>query len=387
MEATDTAHLKLKTNDGTIPLAFVKSENDIFLASRVKGTRWPSNILRQGIASIELEGKNSAYSASLLTELDAKNMIMQIFVQKYGEENTLRWYGKDFRIIRLRAFSVPETPGKQRHYYSWLESEFDAIAHSYDHHIYDNSVNSLLRERSIRLMQKTFQSPGKLLEIGCGTGTETLEILKAGHEVVAVDISQNMLDSLKLKAEKAGLISNLTLVKMNAVSIGELANAYGPGFFDGIYSTYGALNCVTEIERIPASLHELLKREGKLVLGIYNRLCVSEILGYAAKGKFRHAVARLKKEIREGDSRFCIDIYAYTFMEIREIFHEFFSPVYVEGVPIIIPPSNFVNYVDKFRNRFELVKRMDQLIGSRWPFTILGDHFLTVMEPNPTKVK
>lgn len=383
MSPPEEQSLSLKVSGGYVPLAFTSEGGEIYLASPVKGSRWPSHILRKGMAEIVIGDSASTLTAFLVNEGFRKNEIMKLFRDKYGEVKTKKWYGDHFRIICLKASEEPVSHQGDSLYYNWLEAEFDSIADEYDHHIYGNPVNFLLRENSLRLLTKTFPGKETLLEVGCGTGTETIELMRAGHHIVAVDISQKMLDEVRKKAEKEGLSSQLTTIKGNADRIGAIARDFGPYSFDGIYSTFGAINCVSDIGALPPGFHDLLGPGGKLVLGVYNRMCASEILGYIAKFKFRQAFSRLRPVVPEGESRFCIDVYAYTFMEIRKIFEKQFSVNAVLGVPVFIPPSNFSNYVEKFSRKFSSIKAFDASVGKLWPFTILGDHFLTVMTPRP----
>ena len=48
----------------------------------------------------------------------------------------------------------------------------------------------------------TFQPLDRLLEIGCGTGDEALELAKRGCEVVAIDPSEEMLNLARRKADR-----------------------------------------------------------------------------------------------------------------------------------------------------------------------------------------
>lgn len=374
--------LILQTQGKRVELAYVQTGDSIFLASSGSNPKWPSSILRTGNATIEWETNREERSARLISNLGKKTEVLSMFREKYGAERTDRWYTQSSRIIELAShLKELET---DNHYREWLEAEFDSIAEEYDRHIFGNIVNMLLRERSLALMKKVFRPGTSLLEVGCGTGTETIELLKADHDIVAVDISQKMLDSVMQKARSQGLESRLKTVKMNAENISKLIEVHGTKSFDGIYSTYGAINCVENLSDIPDAFHSLLKADGSLVMGIYNRLCASEFVGYALKLKLPSALARIKKYSKEGESRFCIDVYSYTLREISNIFEQYFSLVQVQGVPVLIPPSNFVNYVEKFQRKLDFIKKVDNWFGSRWPFYGLGDHFLTVMKPKHT---
>ena len=371
--------LKLVTNRDEIELAYVEVGDKIYLASSGNDARWPSKILRNGRAVIRLEGMSLSRKTALVSEQEVKDRVMELLSEKYGREKTDKWFSASSRVIEL--YDSPSGDQSGDVYSKWLESEFDSIASNYDEHIFGNEVNYLLRERSLALMDRVFDKPSHLLEIGSGTGTETIELLKKGHSVLAVDVSSKMLEIVSKKARDLDLKSNLSTLKLNGEEIERLIPLYGKNSFDGIYSTYGAINCIRDLNTIPAKLHSLLKGDGRLVMGVYNKYCAQEIGGYLAKFKPRLAFNRLKSISPEGESRFCIDIYSYSVPEILRIFEPYFKSVYRESVPVIILPSNFVKYVRMFSGRLNELKKIDSWLGKRWPFSMLGDHFLLVMQP------
>ncbi len=53
--------------------------------------------------------------------------------------------------------------------------------------------------------EEALKTNGKVLEIACGTGRIYLEMLKDGVDAYGIDISENMLKVLKMKAKKSGL--------------------------------------------------------------------------------------------------------------------------------------------------------------------------------------
>lgn len=54
-------------------------------------------------------------------------------------------------------------------------------------------------------VEQAKQADGPVLEIGCGTGRVYLELLREGVDAYGIDVSKNMLDILKEKADKEGL--------------------------------------------------------------------------------------------------------------------------------------------------------------------------------------
>ena len=58
------------------------------------------------------------------------------------------------------------------------------------------------------------KSGGKVLEVACGTGRVYLEILKKGVDAYGLDISENMLGTLKKKAAVLGLKPKVEVADM-----------------------------------------------------------------------------------------------------------------------------------------------------------------------------
>lgn len=360
--------------EGEVKLAFVKEGEDIYLISTSGSNRWPSSLLRKGEAMVECQGASMRMAAILVSR--RKDEIVEKFRAKYGEEAFARYFREPDRIIRL----MPRKGNEGNTYYTWLEAEFDSVAEDYDAHIYGNVINVLLRERSLATLKLLFPEPSFILDIGCGSGTETIELLRRGHQVVAVDISGKMLEMVKAKAAREGLAEGLRTLKLRAAQIGEVMNMTGESAFHGAYSTYGALNCETSLTDIPPSLYRLLMKKGKVLLGVYNKWCMSEATASLARLRFRRALYRARNPVKEGDSRFCIDIFSYSPGEMENIFRPYFSVLGVEGVPVLLPPSNYDAYVRRFQNNFSLLKELDRHAGRIWPFRLLGDHFLMSLQ-------
>lgn len=71
-----------------------------------------------------------------------------------------------------------------------------------------------------------------IVDLGCGTGIPTIEFLKRGQRVTAVDISQKSLDVLRRKAEAAGCADRLTIVHADIMDLSDIPDRS----FDGASS-------------------------------------------------------------------------------------------------------------------------------------------------------
>lgn len=73
----------------------------------------------------------------------------------------------------------------------------------------------------------------RVLEIGCGIGTDTMNFARAGAEVTAVDLSSESLALARKRAEVFGLSDRITFFEANAEKLSETIS---PQEFDLVYS-------------------------------------------------------------------------------------------------------------------------------------------------------
>ncbi len=372
--------LELELSDRRVPLGFVPEGDRIYLVAGDRSSRWPTEALRAGRASVRVADRSTSGPIALLTDPDEKRRVLDLFRERYGPAAFDRWYAGAARVLVVQLGNGGGSLGPGVRYHDWLAAEFDNVAADYDRHITGNRINRLLRDRSLAELRRAFSSSHRLLEIGCGSGMETLPLLEEGHELVCVDISSAMLEVVRAKARARGVSERLETVHLAASELPQLLSEEGPQSFDGGYSTYGALNCEADLGALVHALAELLPPDRRFVAGVYNRWCLFELAGYGATGRWSRAFGRTRRPIPVGSSRFCVDVFALSAAELARQFAPAFSPERVEGVPVILPPSDLVGYVDRLGRGFERLAELDRVVGRRWPFNRLGDHFLTTFK-------
>jgi len=374
--STGREPLALRTGRDPVPLGFVQDTHRLYLVARKREAQWPIAVLRRGWASATLpSGVDVSGRARLVTDRTDRDRILGLFQEKYGPDQFARWYRDPARVVEVEVGPSPP-PGTPDPYDAWIEAEFDNIAEEYDHHILGNPVNRLLRDRSLEWLRVAFADARALLEVGCGSGIETLALLEDGHEVTAVDISERMLEVVRRKSRDAGTSERLRCVHLRAREIGELARDVGSPAFDGAYSTYGALNCEPDLRPVVEGLGRLLSPGRPFVAGVYNRWCLFETMSYALSLRWDRAAGRWHNPVPVGASRFCVDVFAFSAPEFRRRCAPEFSMVRVEGVPVVVPPSDLSPYIRKLPRHFDSWTRWDRFLGRRTPLKYLGDHFL-----------
>lgn len=125
-----------------------------------------------------------------------------------------------------------------------------------------------LLRADVEFVERHCPTPGRLLDLGCGTGRVLVPLAQRGQRVLGVDLSEEMLKVAGEKAAAAGV--GVSLLKANIVELGCLADAS----FDYVLCLFSTLGMVAGAEhrlRVVAHVARLLRPGGTFVLHVHNR--------------------------------------------------------------------------------------------------------------------
>jgi SAM-dependent methyltransferase len=108
----------------------------------------------------------------------------------------------------------------------------------------------------------------RVLEIGCGIGTDTVNFARAGAHVTAVELSDESAALARRRLEVFGLSDNVTIHVGNAE---ELPSLIPPRPFDLVYS-FGVIHHSPNPGRITEHVKRYMGRESELRLMVYSRV-------------------------------------------------------------------------------------------------------------------
>lgn len=194
----------------------------------------------------------------------------------------------------------------------------------------------------------------RVLEIGCGIGTDTVNFARAGARVTAVDLSETSLELARRRAEVFGLADRITFAAADAERLSETVP---PEPFDLVYS-FGVIHHTPRPERVVAQVREHFTgphSEFKLMLYHRNSWKVLWILLAEGRGAFwriDELVAR-NSEAQTG----CPVTYTYTPAGARALLRGFrVEQMFVDHIfPYRIPEYVRYRYVKEWW--FRLVPR------------------------------
>jgi SAM-dependent methyltransferase len=139
-----------------------------------------------------------------------------------------------------------------------------AIARTYDASL----AGSSLFTADLLQAQRHFDRPGRLIDLGCGTGRLLLPFARKGYWVLGVDLSAEMLRVARTKAASAGV--SVQLLQANLVELEGLADR-SFDYAACLFSTLGMIVGPAERRRVIAHVHRLLRPGGKFLLHVHNR--------------------------------------------------------------------------------------------------------------------
>ncbi len=130
---------------------------------------------------------------------------------------------------------------------------------------YDPGWRQALAPASETLLTQAALRPGeRVLDVACGTGTLTLAALRAGCEVVASDLSQQMLAAAAQRVAEAGLVPPRWL-RADAQALDQ---ELGEGGFDVLLCGLG-LMYMPDPERALAAMARCLRPGGRLLVSVW----------------------------------------------------------------------------------------------------------------------
>jgi ubiquinone/menaquinone biosynthesis C-methylase UbiE len=155
----------------------------------------------------------------------------------------------------------------------------------------------------------------RVLEVGCGIGTDSINFARAGAYLTAVDLSGESLRIAKQRARVMGVEDRIEFVQANAE---ELTSAVAGDPYDLVYS-FGVVHHTPRPERALAEMRALATSGGTLELMVYHRRSWKVFWTVMARGrgqiwKTDELVAR-HSEAQTG----CPVTYTYSRRQAREL--------------------------------------------------------------------
>ena len=396
----DTIKIVTEGRDSKLPhivrVRFAFVNGSFYALAGKKNSDWVLNSLKSGRAKVRLGNLviTSAACAATPTEQVA---VVNAFVRKYGSRVVKDWYSNVELALRLTPIGAPVTRdairgegeavtsyedwrSQNKGYYKTVSDAFDSASEEYDFTIGHNYINTWIRERSVSELLSLVNPNDTLVEIGCGTGAEALEIAPHVSRIIATDISDEMIEIVRKKIQARRAFSKIIPVKLRASEVRRIEEILTGGKAQAAYSFNGALNCEPDLESFVGGLSSVLSRGGYFACSIRNSLCLGEVLSHAAALQFDRMAPRKSQPVMVSVGGRDIPALYYSPSVFLDFFRPSFKPLKVIGLPAFLPPAYLSDYYVKFKRIASVLERFERPLGERFPFNRLGDQTLFVFQ-------
>jgi len=259
-------------------------------------------------------------------------------------------------------------------------SAFDELANDYDRAFTRSGVGSILRGMVWRRLESVLPAQGSVLELGCGTGEDAVWLARAGHRVVAIDASVEMIHLARLKAVAAGCADRIEFHCLPMEALGSLP---GSARFDAVLSNFGAINCVPDLRALGATLAPRLVPGATLLFAVMGRYVPWEWLWYLARGQWSKAFRRLG---RDGVVWRGMRIVYPTPALLEAGLRPHFAVSRVSGLGCVLPPGYAAGWLERSPRVLWFLAALERGLARHEAFAAISDHYLFEAQYAPAGV-
>jgi cyclopropane fatty-acyl-phospholipid synthase-like methyltransferase len=267
------------------------------------------------------------------------------------------------------------------HPLQYCAAPFDAVAERYDETFTTSKIGLAQRASVWKELEKTFHPGDRVLELGCGTGIDASFLAQRGVTVVACDASPLMITMAQRRIQGMS-DANRASVSLHLLRAEEVASLRQHGPFDGVFSNFGVLNCVTDLRPLAADLATMLRPGATALLCLMGSCCAWETGWYVARGEPKKAFRRLRRAgatARLADQT-TVHVQYPTVRSLAQAFSPGFRLKEITGVGVSVPPSYLEPWAVRFPRWFEACVQADSVLGRCPGIRVLADHVMSTFE-------
>jgi SAM-dependent methyltransferase len=250
---------------------------------------------------------------------------------------------------------------------------FDQVAPRFDERFGPWLSVAAQRRAVRRRLAAAFPLGASVLEIGGGTGEDAAWLMDQGRRVFLTDASPSMVAVASRKLAGRAYAEVWPAEEMEALAAERESRGETP--FDGAFSNFAALNCVSDLRPVARGLARLLKPGAPALLVLFGPFPPAEVVTELARRNPSAAFRRLAKgdvAARLGGRDFTVRYHRPR--EIARAFAPWFRPHRTRGIGVFVPPSAAEPWISRHPRLLSVLETLDRAVEA--PLALLGDHVL-----------
>lgn len=255
---------------------------------------------------------------------------------------------------------------------------FDHIASPYDSLFTRSPIGQLQRKGVWKYVESILpQLNGfEMLELNLGTGEDAVLFADGGMNIVATDITEEMLKITHKKAEQFSMQNKISSHYLDLETFNE---TLFDKKFDLIFSNFGGLNCMNPgclqslFERLPS----LLNPGGRFIGVVMPKFCAWETIFFLLRCQFRKAFRRVSDKESFSDLHGPnIKTWYYGPSQLKQWSKSRFRVVSLRPIGVVLPPA----YLERFftvKKRWLLrLNNLEKKLNKSSLFSAMADNYL-----------
>ena len=256
---------------------------------------------------------------------------------------------------------------------------FDAIADTFDTR-YGQWRSVAAQRASVRAsLVRAFPRGAHVLELGGGTAEDATWLTQHGRVVTMTDVSPAMVEIARGKLAPMGApLPRVVDAAALDVAADELLSAREAPF-DGAFSNFAALNCVTDLVPTARGLSRLVRPGGQALLVVFGTMSAGEVIVELARRQPRAALRRSAHgdvHARLGGREFTVRYHRRS--DLEKAMSPWFRLRATKGIGIFVPPSAAEPWISSQPTLLRSLELADRVVSS--VLAPLGDHVLYAFE-------
>jgi len=250
-----------------------------------------------------------------------------------------------------------------------LQLAFDELASDYDASFTSTPLGTALRALVWSRLDTAFAGARRVLDLGCGTGEDAVRLACRGTRVLAIDASPLMLRMAQDKARRHGCADR---IDFRCVPLERLGGELAGETFDGVFSNFGALNCVTSLPVMAGELAENLEQGARLLFVLMGRYVPWEWAWYLLRADSARAWRRLRGPVAWRG----LNVAYPTPAEVTRMLRPFFRIDGVRSLGFALPPSYAAGWLNRRPRLLGALTRAERLAQSFPMLASCADHYI-----------
>lgn len=255
---------------------------------------------------------------------------------------------------------------------------FDHIAQQYDSAFTRSRIGQLQRKHVWSYLEKiTPELSGlEILELNCGTGEDAMMFGEKGFNIIATDVSEEMLKITQQKIQQYSLQSRITSHYLDLDTFDETSFSKK---FNLVFSNFGGLNCIDPeaMKKLLRKLPSILAPGGRFVAIIMSRSCLWEMMYFLLKFQFTNIFRRSTRSYVIANLNGAnVKTWYYSPAQIKRWSAHTFQYITSRPIGIALPPSYLENFFRRRSRWLNFLNRIETRLSGFSFLAPLADHYI-----------